>query len=55
MTWTPGAERFIGTADTASDPGTSSMRLPDARQIDKWKQRLRPGDTDACRRFVEPF
>ena len=55
MTWTPGAERFIRTADTASEPGTYSMRRRNARQIEKWKQRLRPEDIEACRRFVEPL
>ena len=36
-------------------PGTYSMRGPTARQIDKGKERPRPEDVDACRRFVEPF
>ena len=55
MTWTAGADRFIRSSDTESDPGTYSMRRPTARQIDKWKQRLDPSDIEACRRFVEPF
>lgn len=55
MSWTAGAERFIRTSDTETDPGTYSMRRPTARQIDQWKRRLSPGDIDACRRFVEPF
>jgi Sulfotransferase family len=55
MTWTVGAERFLQAADTEADPGTYSMRRPTARQIDKWKGRLGPGDVEACRRFVEPF
>jgi hypothetical protein len=55
MGWTPGAERFIRSSDTAADPRTYSLRRPTAAQIDKWKRGLSHSDIEACRRFVEPF
>jgi Sulfotransferase family len=55
LTWSPGAETFLLASDTDADPRTYSTKRPTAIQIDKWKERLGPGDIEACRRFVEPF
>lgn len=31
------------------------MSRPTAKQIDKWKARLKLEEIESCRRFVEPF
>lgn len=53
--WNVAAERFIRATDREDDHRTYSLKRPTAAQIDKWKSRLSAEDTEACRRFVEPF
>jgi hypothetical protein len=55
LDWGPETERFIRDSDREGDDRTYSVVRPIAKQIDKWKTRLRPEDIDACRAFVEPF
>jgi sulfotransferase family protein len=55
MTWTRKAERFLRTSDGDDDRRFYSMSRPTAKQIDKWKQRLKVEEIESCRRFVEPF
>jgi hypothetical protein len=55
LSWSPKAERFIRRADAPGDNRASSLNRPTARQIDNWKDRLRPEETQECRRFVDPF
>ncbi len=55
LDWSPKTERFIRDSDHDGDERTYSIARPIAKQIDKWTDRLRPGDIEACRRFVQPF
>jgi hypothetical protein len=55
MIWNEETRRRVRETSTEGDNRTYSLNRPTSFQVDRWKERVTPEETDACRRFVEPF
>ena len=55
LTWNARTKRKVRSTNAEGDNKTYSLSRPTARQVDGWKERVKPEEIEACRRFVEPF
>ena len=55
LAWNARTERKVRSTNAEGDNKVYSLNRPAARQVDGWKERVKPDEIEACRRFVEPF
>jgi hypothetical protein len=55
LDWSARTGQRVRATSSEGDNLVYSLNRPTGFQVDRWKERVSPEDSEACRRFVEPF